>query len=216
MWIRLFNAFTKITAWPLQKLIFRTRILYEDKSVQSRRIRGAAMLISNHTSVFDYAIWLFVFWSRTLRVQMAEVLFRRKLLGLFLRQMGGIYVDRDGRDLSFVAKSVDILNAGGVVGIFPEGRLPRPGEERPLPFKTSAAYIALQTGCPIIPVYTDGSYFCRKRASVIIGTPILPEEAVGQTDEEKIVSLTGIFRARIVKLGEELHESLGDQYQKSE
>ena len=63
MLIKFFNWFTKITAWPVQKLLFRTKIHYEDKSVQSRRIKGSAILISNHTSVFDYAAHLFVFFS---------------------------------------------------------------------------------------------------------------------------------------------------------
>ena len=68
---------------------------------------------------------LFVFPWRTLRYQMAEVLFRKKVLGPFLKAMGGIYLDRDSADMGFMGKSMDILHQGGVVGIFPEGRLPR-------------------------------------------------------------------------------------------
>ena len=64
-----FNGFVKATGWPAYKIAFRTKIYYEDKSVQSRRIKGAAMVVSNHTSVFDYAVLLFVFFTRTLRVR---------------------------------------------------------------------------------------------------------------------------------------------------
>ena len=67
MLIKLFNAFVKITASPVQWAVFRTKVYYEDKSAQSRRIKGAAVLVSNHTSVWDYACYMFVFFFRTLR-----------------------------------------------------------------------------------------------------------------------------------------------------
>lgn len=153
---RLFNALVKITGWPVQKILFRTKVYYEDKAVQSRRLKGPAILISNHTSVYDYAVFLFVFWRRTLRYQMAELLFRRRVLKHFLRAMGGIFVDRDAYDFSFVRRSLEILERKGVVGIFPEARLPVEGEERPLPFKTSAAYIALESGAPSSPCTRTG------------------------------------------------------------
>ena len=83
--IRLFNAFVKLTGLPAALLVFRTKVYYENKAAQGRRIKGAAVLVSNHTSVFDYAVYLFVFFTRTLRTLMAEVLFEKKLLALFLK-----------------------------------------------------------------------------------------------------------------------------------
>ena len=95
MMIALFNWFVKITGWPVQFLCFRTKILYEDRKVQGRHVKGSAIILSNHTSVFDYAVYLFVFFTRTLRFQMAEVLFEKPLLGLFLKCLGNI--PRPGR-----------------------------------------------------------------------------------------------------------------------
>ena len=102
---RLMNGFVKVTAWPVQKAVFRTKIYYEDRRIQSRKVRGPAIIISNHTSVFDYAVFLFVFFGRTLRYQMAEVLFRKKKLGRFLRAMGGIYVDRESSNFGSRSRS---------------------------------------------------------------------------------------------------------------
>ena len=204
MWIKIWNAFVKITAWPVQFLAFRTRVYYEDRSAQGRRIKGPAIIVSNHTSVFDYAVYLFVFFSRTLRFQMAEILFQRKILGLFLKWMGGIYIDRNVHDVGAVARSQNVLEKGGVVGVFPEGRLPLKGEERPLPFKTGAAFLALSSGVPIIPVYTNGSYFNKKRARVIIGRPVFAEDLADKSlsDKEKIVAVSEALRDCIVRLGE--------------
>ena len=106
--------------------------------------------------------------------------------------MGGIRVNRNTHEFGFLHRSRQILDRGGVVGVFPESRIPKPGEARPLEFKPSAALLALTSGVPVIPVYTDGAYFCRKRAHVVIGTPVyaadLTEE--GLTEKENILRVS--------------------------
>ncbi len=202
--------FTKITAWPIQKVVFNTKIYYEDKAVQSRKIKGPAIIISNHTSVMDYAAYLFVFFGRHLRFQMAEVLFQKKGLGKLLRKLDGIYVDRNSYNFSFVHESLEVLRKGGVVGIFPESRIPLPEEKKPLDFKTSAAFIALsaENDVPVIPVYTNGSYFSKKRARVIIGKPLYVSQIADSalSDKENIAKVTQAFRDKIIDLGRELNE----------
>ena len=206
LWIRIVNAFTKITGFLPQFFCFRTKIYYEDKKAQGRRIKGPAIIISNHTSVYDYAVILFVFFWRTLRYQMAELLFRKRLLRRFLRSMGGIFVDRDAHNFSFIGKSEEILRRGGVVGVFPESRLPKEGETRPLEFKPSAAFLALSSGVPVIPVYTNGSYFKRARARVIIGKPVYAADLASpdKTDKENVAEVTRALREKIIELGEVL------------
>ncbi len=208
MMIRFWNNFTKITAWPVQKLIFRTKVYYEDKTVQGRRFKGPAIVICNHTSVYDLPVVMFTFFWRTLRFQVAELQFEKPLLGWFLRRLGSIRVDRNSHDYGFINQSEEILRAGGAVGVFPESRLPRPGEERPLPFAPSVAYLALSCGVPVIPMYTDGCYFKRKRAHVIIGTPIRASELVDDSlsDKENISRVTACMREKIVSLGKELEK----------
>ncbi len=210
MWVKFVNAFTKITGWPVQFLCFRTKVYYEDPAIQRRKLSGPAIIVSNHTSVFDYAVYLFVFLFRTLRFQMAEVLFEKKPLGLLLKGLGGIRVNRYSHDLGFVTKSEEILRGGGVVGIFPEGRLPKPEEARPLPFSPSVAYLALSTKAPIIPVYTNGSYFNRKRARVLIGCPMHASQFLDpdMTEKENLAYVTERIRDRIIELGKKLDEKV--------
>ena len=188
----------------VQFFAFRTKITYEDKNIQNRFIKGPAIIISNHTSVFDYAVYLFVFWSRTLRVQMAELLFDMKPLNILLKLLGGIKVDRNSHNFGFIEKSCDILKEGGVVGIFPESRIPLPDEKRPLEFKTSAAYIALRSEVPVIPAVTNGSYFNKKRARVLIGTPINVQDFTDETlsERENIQRVSDGLRARIAEMME--------------
>ena len=206
--IKFFNAFVKITGYPVQKLVFRTKVSYEDKTVQSRRIQGAAIVVSNHTSVWDYGILLFVFFFRTLRTQMAEVLFRKQPLGLFLKMMGGLRVDRGSNQFGFLSESERILDRKGTLLIFPESRLPLKQEKRPLPFKPGAAYLALTSGAPVIPVYTNGAYFCKKRCRVMIGTPMNVRELYDDSlsEKENLERISGMMREKIIRLEEQLHE----------
>ena len=208
MFYFLFNWFAKITGWPIQYFCFHKKIYYEDQAIQSRRIKGKAILISNHTSVFDYPVTLFVFYTRTLRFHMSELVMKKPGLGLLLRMLGGIYVDRRSHDYGYLRQSERILEKGGVVGICPEGRIPLKGEETPLAFKPSAAYLSLTTDTPIVPMYTDGAYFKKQRARVIIGTPIFPSEYTdpNRSDKENIAALNLAMREKIIDLGNLLHE----------
>ena len=201
--ITFFQYFVRITGFIPAMLILRTKVYFEDKRVQSRRIKGQAILMSNHTSVYDYAVFLYVFFFRTLRYQMAEVLYKKKLLGMFLKCMGGIYVNRDSLDFSFMDKSKKLLEKNKVVGVFPESRLPKEGETRPLPFKESITILALESGAPIIPIYTDGQYFTKKRAHVTIGKPIYVKDYYdnAKSRKENIECITSILRDKIIELG---------------
>ncbi len=68
-----------------------------------------------------------------------------------------------------------ILERGGVVLIFPEGRYSRGRAVRPL--KNGIGYFALQAGVPICPVAVRGTDTLRpfSRVEVTIGAPVLPD-----------------------------------------
>ncbi len=205
----LFVWFVKLTGWIPQLLILRLRVFYEDKSVQSKRIKGGAIVVSNHNAVLDFAVMMYVFWRRTLRCVVAEIMYQKNFLfSLFLRMIGAIKVDRGAHDFAFLEKSADVIKKGGVVEIYPEGRIPTKDDaERPLEFKPSAVYLALETGAPIIPVYNGRRGF-KGRGNVIIGKPINMRELYDDNLDEKanIENLTNILRGKIIELGKELEE----------
>lgn len=207
MWNRFCNWFVKITGVIPQFFLFRIKLYYEDKTRQSNIIRGKAILYANHHSVFDVAVLLFVFWRRTLHCLVAELMYKKNpFLSFFLKSIGSIKVDRDAKDFSFIAKSCSVLDKGGVIEIYPEARIPLPGEERPLPFKPSIAYIALISGAPLIPVYTNGSYFRKERARVIIGTPIDAQSLYDESlsEKENLEKISNQLRNKIIELSYEL------------
>lgn len=205
------NWFVKITGWILHVFVYKKKIYYEDKKVQSRKIKGRAIIVSNHTSVWDYPLMMYVFCGRTLRCQIAELMFEKNIFLTFvLKWIGAIRVDRKGHDFSFMVKSEKILSKNGVVLVYPESKIPKEGEERPLPFKPSVVYTALNTDTKIIPVFTNGSYFSKQRTRVIIGKPLdlkdFYDDSLDESTNLDVISKK--LRNEIIRLGNELNEKI--------
>ena len=200
------NWFIKITGFIPYAIVFRTKVHYQNKSVKSRKIKGKAIIVSNHTSVWDFALVLFLFPFRLIRCVVAEIMYKKFGLNVLLPLLGSIKVDRNTQDYAFVSKSAEVLNKGGVIEIYPEARIPNKGEETPLPFKPSTVYVALETGAKIIPIYTNGKYFSKRRARVIIGEPIYPLDLYDNnlSEKENINIINDHLRRTIIGLGEEL------------
>ncbi len=80
-------------------------------------------------------------------------LFDNKALGYFLRSAGQIPVKRETKDaVGAYAAAVDAVRAGRCVVIYPEATITRDPGLWPMKGKSGAARIALETGCPVIPV----------------------------------------------------------------
>lgn len=145
VWYFLFHWFIKITGVLPYLFCFKTKVYYEEKKTQNRRIKGKAILLSNHRSVWDVAVMMFTFPTRTLRTVIAEVMFQKNpFMRIFLQALGGIKVEREKHDFAFIEKSCKILEQNGVVEIYPEARLPKKNEQTPLPFKPSAGVLAIE------------------------------------------------------------------------
>lgn len=203
-WICFVNGFVKVTGLIPELILFHEKVIYQEGAMSRFKVKGPLMIISNHTSLIDFALMLFLFPFRIVRWQTAEVMMNKKVVGALLKGLGCIAVDRVAKDFSFLRESAEILDEGGIVGIFPEARLPRPEEERPLEFKPSAAYLALMTDVTIVPVFTNGMYFKNpgKRCRVVIGKPFSAKDLSDPSLSEKdnIDHVSRAMRDKIIEL----------------
>lgn len=105
------------------------------------------------------------------------------IIGPIIRGGGSFPVDRSTNDLGAVRTSLRILQAGGTLGIFPEGT--RGGGE----LQGGTALLALKGKAPVVPV---GLSRAGKHWVVRFGEPIPPEggaKALTQTIGERIAAL---------------------------
>ncbi|GHU33906.1 hypothetical protein FACS1894166_10460 [Bacilli bacterium] len=142
--------------------------------MQKRKIKESTLIISNHKKVMDGVFMTLVFIHNHIRTVAAEFLYDNyKSLRVLLNTLDGIKVNRFSPDIEFINKCVSILSKPKrTIMMFPEGRLPIPGETRILPFKYSYLLIALQAKCKIMVVYHDGNYGMFKRTHIAISKPI--------------------------------------------
>ncbi|MER6069249.1 lysophospholipid acyltransferase family protein [Streptomyces sp. NPDC001817] len=72
----------------------------------------------------------------------------------FLTGIGQLKVDRAAADRTAITQALGVLEAGGVLGIFPEGTR---GEGDFASLRAGLAYFAVRSGAPIVPVAVLGS-----------------------------------------------------------
>lgn len=197
--------FVQLTGFVPTRLFLRPKLYYMNKESQGKKLPKPCILMSNHKALMDFVLYMNIFPARTLRFLIAEVMFNKgKMFAKFLFSIGGIFVNRDARDFSFVGEALKVLDAGGTIGIFPESRLPVNG--KPWPFKPSIVFIALRTDAPIVPMYTDGAYSLKKRTRVMIGEKIYLRDYCSEENPsvEEIERLTSILEAKTYELKDEL------------
>jgi len=110
------------------------------------------IVAANHTGVIDGPL-LAIFGPRPVHALTKEEMFRGAL-GPVLRVTGQIELDRFATDLRAVRACLHVLDHGGAVGIFPEGNRGAGDLTR---FRNGAAYLALVTGAPIVPLVMFGT-----------------------------------------------------------
>lgn len=148
---------------------------------------GGVIVCPNHVTEIDPLVVGHAIYSnkRYPRYLAKESLFKVPVLGFVLRQTGQVPVARTSAGASqSLLTAREVLDANGVIIIYPEGTLTRDPELWPMRGHTGAARLALQTGAPVIPMahwgaqelfprYAKGiKLFPRKHVKVVIGDPI--------------------------------------------
>jgi 1-acyl-sn-glycerol-3-phosphate acyltransferase len=148
---------------------------------------GGALVAVNHLSFVDYVMAGYpgVKRGRLTRFMAKKEVFDHPIGGPVMRSFHHIAIDRtDGQAGLDTARRY--LDAGELVGIFPEGTISRSFEIQPL--KTGAVRIAADAGVPLIPVVLWGTqrfltkgqrrdFGRHKTVSIEVGPPMHPTPA---------------------------------------
>jgi 1-acyl-sn-glycerol-3-phosphate acyltransferase len=142
---------------PILKLLFRPWV----EGAEHVPAHGAAILASNHLSFSD-SIFLPIVLSRRITFPAKMEYFtgsgvKGRLTAWFFKGVGQIPIDRSGGRASEAAISsgLKVLRKDELFGIYPEGT--RSPDGRLYKGKTGIARMALEAGCPVIPVAMIGT-----------------------------------------------------------
>ena len=141
-------AVIRRAAARLLRLIFRIRVT----GLEHLPASGPVLLAGNHTGFLDGPV-VFIMLPRPsaflVKSELYDSPFRPVLQ--FARQ---IPVHRGTPDRTALRRALEVLRAGGVLGVFPEGTR---GEGRLESVQHGIGYLALRAGCPVVPVVCVGT-----------------------------------------------------------
>jgi 1-acyl-sn-glycerol-3-phosphate acyltransferase len=148
---------------------------------------GPCVMVSNHISHFDPPLLSGYLLRKIDWIAMAE-LFGTKWSKAGFTWLDVIPVDRHGDDRQGLRTAIKRLEAGRMIGVFPEGGI-RDGEHSILAgaeMREGAFLLAAKSDCPIVPVVILGSErlynrrnwlpWRRAKVTIAIGDPIFPAE----------------------------------------
>jgi 1-acyl-sn-glycerol-3-phosphate acyltransferase len=181
---------------------------------------GGCIVVFNHISHIDPLLAAhFVYdHGRLPRYLAKSGLFKNRLLAGFLRAAGQIPVERLSRNaVGAFDAAVQAVRRGECVVVYPEGTLTRDPDLWPMVGKTGAARIALETGCPVIPVGQWGAHellppysarprlFPRPKVVLKAGDPVdLSDLLAKPRTAEVIAQATARIMAALVEVVAEL------------
>ena len=140
---------------------------------------GGVILAPNHVSYADPPLVGAALAFRPTWYMAKQELFEIPILGRLIRRTRAFPVRRGTADREALRRAVELLQAGEVITIFPEGERSKTGElQAP---ELGMAMIARRSGAPVVPVAVIGSdrllprgallpRFCR--VTVRFGTPL--------------------------------------------
>jgi len=130
---------------------------------------GGLLVVSNHISNLDppnVGSGL----PRRIHFMAKEELFQVPVLRWIIKDLGAFPVKRGAGDRQSIRTSIQLLEDGHCMGIFPEGTRSKSGQLEEA--HSGAAFFALKTQAQVIPTAVIGSYKLFRKIKVVYGKPL--------------------------------------------
>src|SRR3989304_6145971 len=174
----------------LARLIFKIR----GSGIENIPVSGGVIIAANHVSYLDIPL-LGYSLNRPANFIGKKELFTIPVVGVILRLLGGIPIDREKTDRSAIREIMKKLNAGNVVVIYPEGT--RSINGRLQAGKPGIGFIVRMSGRKVVPAAiagTDkampsGSWFIRPcPVTIRFGAPLDFSENLPKSEKQGVDS----------------------------
>jgi 1-acyl-sn-glycerol-3-phosphate acyltransferase len=177
---------------------------------------GGCVIAMNHVSHIDplTLAWLLYEHGRLVRYLAKDGLFEIPLIKYVFRDSGMIPVSRLSVEAAQAFEAgCAALRRGECVGVYPEGTITKDPTGWPMRGKTGAARMALETGCPVIPIGQWGAQeilpayslrphlFPRRTAHYKVGDPVdlsdlsgrpITNEVLHEATDRIMAAITGL------------------------
>lgn len=196
-------------AVPIGRLLFGTFFRLHVIGLENVPRHGPGLICGNHCSYLDPMLAAVVLPRKIYNVSRKEI-YQQPLLGPFVRHLGAVRIDRESlADKGAVQTMLAIMDHGDLCMIYPEGtRSPDGRLQNP---HNGAAFLAVKSGAPVVPMAIIGSYECWPRQrrfarigriTVRIGQPVtyhLPPERQSRKEDLTAISMDIMDRIRTLQ-----------------
>ena len=185
----------------LVRFLFRVKV----KGLENDPGSGGILLCSNHVTLLD-PICISASLRKTEPFYMAKKeLFKIPILRGILKALGAYPVNRGAGDIGAVHKTIDLLNEGHCVGIFPQGTRCKGVPLEETKFKNGAALVLSKTNVPVLPVRVKvkkNRWIPLRKIQIVIGEKIPAEAlAIGEgSKNEELARITSLIFEKIKEL----------------
>ena len=165
---------------------------------------GGYMLCSNHIGVRDVFL-IGATCPRQICFVAKKELFAIPLVRGVMKAWGAVKIDRTGNDVAAIRKSIELVDSGELISIFPQGHRYPAVDPSKTPIKNGAGLVAYRSGCDVIPVFIktkNHKYGLFRKVEIFYGKPIRNNELGfrnGGNDEYRAAAIK-IFN-EVLKLG---------------
>ena len=177
---------------PFILLFWRPRVIGKNRL----RVKGPAIFIANHISMAD-PLLIALLSPRVVHFMAKKEIFKNPIGRWFFRSLFAFPINRKTADLASLRNAMEVLRKGKVFGIFPEGKRSITYELDEL--EHGAAFLALRSGAPLVPIYIHPSSYHTCRPKVYIGEPLVPAAIVkGVSRPDQAGVLTAAMEAALL------------------
>ncbi len=184
------------------RILFKIFLRLEIKGIENIPLNGPLVIASNHLSLLDPPV-IGVAATRKVHFMAKQELFI-PVLGDIYKLLGAFPVKRGGADRTAIKYAIDLMLAGGVLAIFPEGTRSKTGALGKA--EPGTLMMAAKAKSVILPACVKGTDLKRQgklwpKVSVFFGNPIyFPKDR--PINKELLHELTDTLMQEIKRLQE--------------
>ncbi len=201
----LYHVLDAIGFRPFVKALYRIELSGAERIPAA----GPCILVANHESLVDPFV-LGTVTTRKIRYMAKAELWKNPLLARIMDAFGTFPIDRGIGDADALGRAGRLLDAGELLGIFPQGTcLPY----RRRPYLRGAARLALAKGVPIVPVRMVGTERALRPGRFRVGLPkirVLVGHPIEVAPERPTVAAARALTARVEEIIRELGLPYGE------
>jgi 1-acyl-sn-glycerol-3-phosphate acyltransferase len=181
--------------------VYRVRVHHRDRIPPT----GPVVLVANHSAFVDGPLLFGLLGRRAVFLTKQEMF--SGVIGWWLPRIGQLAVRRGEPDRRALTTAVDVLRAGGLIGVFPEGTR---GAGEVAAAQHGAAWLARTAGAEVLPVVCRGTHRpdgsgrrWRPKVDVLVGEPLTVATGGGRAG---LATATETVRAELAEMVRELDD----------